>query len=569
MFEFFRHLFSSDFMPHGMCFLWQPGVLWLNVISDSLIAASYYAIPLLLFRFASKRRDISFKWIFVAFGMFIFACGTSHLLSAVTVWDPVYRLEGIVKAATALASVATFAGLIPMVPKLITLPSPSQLASVNRKLAREIEERRAAEGSVRRINEELESRVASRTASLERALEELRREMTRRQELETQLIQSQKMEAVGQLAGGVAHDFNNLLTVILGNDEMLLEYAKGDARAQDYGEEIRRAANRASALTQQLLAFSRRQPALPRVVDLNDVVSNLDKMLRRLIGEDIELQIHLGEGLPPVKVDPTQIDQIVMNMAVNSRDAMPRGGRLTIETANLELSENRAEGYLNLRSGRYAQINVRDTGVGMDATIQSRIFEPFFTTKEQGKGTGLGLSIVYGIVRQNGGEILVYSEPGRGTEFKIYLPAVSVPNVAVAAPAREPAPGPVHELVLLVEDEEQVRNLTRTMLTRRGYRVLDASSPEAALEIVRTCPETIDVVVTDIVMPQMNGLELAAALKAIRPELRFLFMSGYSDTGVIDQVLREPTIMFLQKPFTSDLLTAKIREVVERPAEAG
>ena len=431
MIDFLSNLLSGDpFMPHGMCFQWDPGVLWLHVLSDLLIAAAYYAIPMLLFYFSRRRRDIPFNWIFVAFAGFILACGTTHLLGAITVWHPIYRLEVAVKALTALASVATLFLLIPLMPALISLPSPSQLKRVNATLALEIEVRRSAEAEVRKINEDLEQRVAARTAdykqaadSLQQAIEDLRGEMRRREDLEEQLFQSQKMEAVGRLAGGVAHDFNNLLTVILGYNEMLKEQVKEDPVAQEYAAEVLQASERASSLTNQLLAFSRRQVSAPRVVDLNDLVRQIDKMLRRIIGEDVRLDVRLDPALTPVKVDPTHIDQVIMNLAVNSRDAMPDGGSLTIETAHVDLTEEYAASHLELLPGSYAMLMVSDTGIGMDASTRARLFEPFFTTKEQGKGTGLGLSIVYGIVKQNGGEILVYSERGQGTVFKIYIPA--------------------------------------------------------------------------------------------------------------------------------------------------
>jgi signal transduction histidine kinase len=559
----------DPFMPHGMCFQWDPAVLWLNVLSDSLIAAAYYAIPVLLFYFSRRRPDIPFNWIFVAFGAFILACGTTHLLGAVTVWHPIYRLDGVVKAVTALASVATFLLLIPLMPALISLPSPSQLKRINATLATEIEERSAAEAEVRRINEELEQRVASRTAdykqaadSLQQALQDLRGEMRRREDLEQQLLQSQKMEAVGRLAGGVAHDFNNLLTVILGYSEMLRDRVKTDPVALEYADEVRVASERASSLTNQLLAFSRRQVTMPRIVDLNELVGQIDKMLRRIIGEDLRLKTRLDAALPAVSVDPTHIDQVIMNLAVNSRDAMPNGGILTIETARVELTEKYAETHIDLRPGLYAMLTVSDTGSGMDAATRARIFEPFFTTKEKGKGTGLGLSIVYGIVKQNGGEILVYSEPGRGTAFKIYLPAVHA--VAPAAPMvpAEIATEPATETILLVEDEDQIRSLTRTILTRQGYRVLEFAAPTAALQYLREQSLAIDLLLTDIVMPQMSGLELAREVKASHMRIKVLFMSGYTDSTVTGLEMVTLDTPFIQKPFTVTALLDKVREAL-------
>jgi signal transduction histidine kinase len=549
-------------MPHGMCFQWDPGVLWLHVISDLLIAAAYYAIPVLLFHFSRRRRDVPFNWIFVAFGAFILACGTTHLLAAITVWHPIYRLDGVVKAITALASVSTTLMLIPLMPTLVSLPSPSQLKRVNTTLALEIEVRRSAEAEVRTINEELEQRVAARTADYKQALEDLRSEMRRREDLEQQLIQSQKMEAVGRLAGGVAHDFNNLLTVILGYCEMLNEYLKEDPLGRDYVAEVLQASERAASLTHQLLAFSRRQVSAPRIVDLNELVRKIDRMLRRIIGEDVRLEIGLDPSLPAVEVDPGHIDQVIMNLAVNSRDAMPDGGRLTIETTHVNLTEEYAGSHVSPLPGSYALLTVSDTGMGMDADTRAHIFEPFFTTKEKGKGTGLGLSIVYGIVKQNGGEILVYSEPGRGTVFKIYIPAAHAPAQSLPVAGKEADASPATETILLVEDEDQVRTLTRAMLTRQGYRVFDFASAAGALEFLRSQPESIDLLLSDIVMPRMGGLELAREAQGVRPGIRVLLMSGYTETSVSGQGLIAADTVFVHKPFTAASLRAKVREAL-------
>jgi signal transduction histidine kinase/CheY-like chemotaxis protein len=577
MVEFFRKLFSTDiFMPHGMCFAWDPGVLWLNVVSDSLIAASYYAIPFLLFYFVKKRRDVAFNPIFIAFGAFILACGTTHLLGAITVWTPAYRLDGLVKAITAAASAATLAMLIPMMPALVKLPSPSELAWANDALEKEVGERRAAEAEVRRMNAELEQRVAARTAelaesvalqkhaadSLRLANDDLQREMQRRHEVEDQLIHAQKMEAVGRLAGGVAHDFNNLLTAILGYTELLHGRVEQDPDALEYTAEVRRAAERASDLTNQLLAFSRRRPASPQVVDLNRVVRQIDKMLRRIIGEDIDLEVRLAPDLWRVMVDPAHMDQVVMNLAVNSRDAMPDGGKLTIETANVRLTDEYAAGHLEARPGPYVMMAVSDTGIGMDTATQGRVFEPFFTTKEQGKGTGLGLSIVYGIVKQNAGGIMMYSEPSRGTVFKIYIPAVEAPVPAALAEGEEGDRGLRNATILLVEDEDQVRKLARAFLERQGYRVVEAASGPEALKTLEEYAGRIDLLLTDMVMPQMNGAALAERVKAMRTEIRILFMSGYTEVGVEIPELLSGEGQFLQKPFSASTLDRKVREAL-------
>ena len=577
MVEFFRKLFSTDiFMPHGMCFAWDPGVLWLNVVSDSLIAASYYAIPFLLFYFVKKRRNLAFNPIFIAFGAFILACGTTHLLGAVTVWTPAYRLDGLVKAVTAAASAATLLMLIPIMPALVKLPSPSELAWANDALEKEVGERRAVEAEVRRMNVELEQRVSARTAelaesvalqkraadSLRLANDDLQREMQRRREVEDQLIQAQKMEAVGRLAGGVAHDFNNLLTAILGYTELLRSRVEQDPDALEYTAEVRRAGERASDLTNQLLAFSRRRPASPQVVDLNRVVRQIDKMLRRIIGEDIDLEVRLAPDLWRVMVDPAHMDQVVMNLAVNSRDAMPDGGKLTIETANVRLTDEYAAGHLEARPGPYVMMAVSDTGFGMDTATQGRVFEPFFTTKEQGKGTGLGLSIVYGIVKQNAGGIRMYSEPSRGTVFKIYIPAVEAPVPAALAEGEEGDRGLRNATILLVEDEDQVRKLARAFLERQGYRVVEAASGPEALKTLEEYAGRIDLLLSDMVMPQMNGAALAERVKAMRPETRILFMSGYTEVGVEIPELLSGEWQFLQKPFSASSLDRKVREAL-------
>ena len=391
-------------------------------------------------------------------------------------------------------------------------------------------------------------------------------DMTERRRLEEQLLQSQKMEAVGRLAGGIAHDFNNLLTAIAGYSALLLEQLpEGDARRES-AEEIREAGRRAAGLTQQLLAFSRRQVLEPRVLDLNAVIAGMEKMLRRVIGEDVELTTALDPGLWRTLADPGQIEQAIVNLAVNARDAMPRGGRLTLETGNVTLDEKFASGYATVHPGPHVMLAVSDTGVGMDATLQTRLFEPFFTTKERGKGTGLGLSTTYGIVKQSGGSIWVYSEPGHGTTFKIYLPRCDEP-----LDAREPAPPPAKprpgtETVLLVEDEPEVRRLVEKLLRMQGYAVLSAGSPAEAVAAAKAAKDEIAILVTDVIMPGMNGRELARVLAADRPAMRVLYMSGYTDAAIAHQGILPPGTAFLSKPFTPDALARKVREVLDEPA---
>jgi PAS domain S-box-containing protein len=384
---------------------------------------------------------------------------------------------------------------------------------------------------------------------------------------EEQLRQSQKLEAVGQLAGGVAHDFNNLLTVINGYSDLLLrKLNQGDPLRLNI-EEIKKAGERAASLTRQLLAFSRRQVLQPKVLKLNAVVSDVDKMLRRLIGEDIDLLTVLEPSLGQIKADPGQIEQVILNLAVNARDAMPQGGKLTIETRNVHLDNQYARKHLSIRPGHYVMLAVSDTGCGMDSETQAHMFEPFFTTKGQGKGTGLGLSTVYGIVKQSGGNIWVYSEVGKGTTFKVYLPRID--EVVESEEARD-TPGELpqgRETVLLTEDEEQVRRMTRVILEMSGYQVLEAKSGDEALSIYKQHEGQIDLVMTDVVMPQMSGRELARNLETLHPGIKVLYMSGYTDDAIVRHGLLDQEIVFLQKPFTPDALTRKVREVLDAARE--
>ena len=391
----------------------------------------------------------------------------------------------------------------------------------------------------------------------------LARDVTAQRHLEEQLRQSQKMEAVGQLAGGIAHDFNNLLTAILGSTQLLLHNTPtGDPRRED-AEEIRNAGMRAAELTRQLLAFSRRQVLAPKVLELNAVVTNMQRMLQRLLGEDVELATALDPAAGAVSADPGQLEQVLLNLAVNARDAMPSGGRLDVATSRLTLAEEHMERRHRLPAGDYACLAVTDTGVGMDDATQAHLFEPFFTTKEVGKGTGLGLATVYGIVKQSGGYIWVYSEPGRGTTVKVYLPRVA--GEADAPPLAAPSLAEVRgdETVLLVEDATPVRTMARRGLEGRGYRVLDASDGPAALELSARHAGRIDLLVTDVVMPGMSGRELAERLAPQRPSMKVLYTSGYTDDTMVRQGVLTAGVAFLQKPFVPDTLARKVREVLD------
>lgn len=386
------------------------------------------------------------------------------------------------------------------------------------------------------------------------------RDVTERKQLEDQLRQSHKMEAIGQLAGGVAHDFNNLLTVIGGYSSILLGKLLPDSPHRASVEEIKKASDRASSLTRQLLAFSRKQILQPKILDLNTVVSDLDKMLRRLISEDIDLLTVTDPNLAKVKADPGQIEQVILNLVVNAKDAMPKGGKLTIETSNAVLSKDYARLH-GIPSGAYVMLAVNDTGCGMDAATRKRIFEPFYTTKTAGKGTGLGLATLYGIVKQSGGNVWVYSELGNGTTFKIYLPRAEDLSDSGELNGTKPTPEGT-ETVLLVEDEEQVRAILRQILENQGYHVLSASHGEEALAISRG-PGDIQLMITDVVMPQMSGRELAEKVVAARPSLRVLFMSGYTDDAIVRHGLLADRLSFIQKPFDPATVARKVREVLD------
>src|SRR5438034_1126981 len=388
-------------------------------------------------------------------------------------------------------------------------------------------------------------------------------DVTEMRQLEVQYRQAQKMEAVGRLAGGIAHDFNNLLTAIIGTTALVLEDLGLESRARLDIQEIEKAAKRAAGLTRQLLIFSRQQVLEPRALDLNALVGNLEKMLHRLIGEDVELRTKPAAGLGAVRADPGQLEQAIVNLVVNARDAMPKGGRLTIETADIELDRRYVAAHVPTQPGPYVLLAISDTGVGRDGATTARLFEPFFTTKEPGRGTGLGLATVYGIVKQSGGDIWAYSELGHGTTFKIYLPRVAEAPAAPESTTGHPPTARGSETVLVVEDQEEVRQLTKRVLEARGYAVLAARNGAEALEIVARHPTRIHLMITDVVMPGMNGRELAELACARRSDLKVLYVSGYTGEAVLQHRLLEPGVAFLQKPFTPDVLARKTREVLD------
>jgi signal transduction histidine kinase/CheY-like chemotaxis protein len=420
----------------------------------------------------------------------------------------------------------------------------------------------------------LERLVAERTSALADSNQQLRRELDDRERmekerarLEAQLHQSQKLEALGRLAGGIAHDFNNLLTVVLSYSELMWTQVPADSPLATPAREIAKAAERAAALTRQLLGFGRHQVMRAEVLDLNDVIGEIGRMLKRLLGEDIDLEYRLGPNLWGIMADRGRTEQVIVNLAVNARDAMPHGGKLTIKTSNVTLDAEFARVHVGVQPGAYVLLTVSDTGVGMNAETRTRIFEPFFTTKEGGRGTGLGLATVYGIVAQAGGHIWVYSEPGRGATFTIHLPRTEAERAHAPAPASSATIAAVqgHETILLVEDEDSVRALTATILRSHGFVVLDASSGEEAETVMAQQGHRVDLVLSDIVLTGISGPVLVERLHGAWPHLRVVFMSGYADDAVVRHGLLERDMAFVQKPFVPDVLLRKLRETLDEP----
>ncbi len=401
-----------------------------------------------------------------------------------------------------------------------------------------------------------------RTKDGEETIEGTLIDITRRQMLEEQLRQAQKMEAVGRLAGGVAHDFNNLLTVITGYSQMQMDETSPGSSLHDHAQQVYEASQRAAELTRQLLAFSRQQVLQPQVVSLNSILENMQKMLSRLIGEDIRVRTVCSKELALVKLDPAQIEQVILNLAINARDAMPKGGQLTLETDRAELDETYTKDHPYVTPGVYMRLTVSDNGIGMDEKTQARIFEPFFTTKETGKGTGLGLSMVYGVVKQSGGHIMVYSEPGIGSTFKLYFPVVE--KMAETRESKmKAAQRRGQETILVVEDDQALRDLAKNILASQGYQVFTAQNPDEVREICRVQGAKLNLLLTDVIMPQMSGKDIALMCTAVIPALKVLYMSGYTSDVIMHHGVLDEGLAFLQKPFSPVSLTAKVREVLD------
>ncbi|BBU60177.1 hypothetical protein MSC49_01120 [Methylosinus sp. C49] len=515
-------LFGVDNLtPHGFCLLWEPGLIWLFAISDGLIALAYFSIPLALVIIGQRRADLVFRPLLWLFAAFILLCGATHWLDVVTLWKPVYGVQGLVKAATALVSLGTSIALWWWLPSFLALPSPDQLRRANAAL--------------------LES--------------------------EERLAHAQKMEAIGQLTGGIAHDFNNVLQVVIGSLGVIeRQLARG--RAEEIGPSvaaIRKAASSASNLIDRLLAFSRRQTLLPRVIEPDRLIVDLEDLLRRTLGSGVELDLRLGRCRRSVVCDPSQLESALLNLAINARDAMPAGGVLEIATADRRLDA--APDDPDLTPGDYVEISVKDNGAGMSREVLAHVFEPFFTTKPTGRGTGLGLSQIYGFVKQSGGFVRIDSAPGKGTSVRLYLPGRDQREVQPAeaiAEQKQGCPAAPCGKMLLVEDQLEVRMQIADTLEEMGCEVIEADDGDAGLKVLES-EQSLCLLVTDVGLPGVSGRHLAEAARAAHPDLPILLITGYAGKS-LDSLDLASNIEVLRKPFTLEELTERVRILLARAA---
>ncbi|RVT39871.1 response regulator [Sphingobium algorifonticola] len=518
--------FLDDYMPHGYCLLWRPELVWTHVVSDALIALAYFSIPIALIRFIRARRDIQFGGIFWLFAIFIMACGTTHIMAIWTLWNGDYGIEALIKVVTAIASVLTAIVLWPLIPKALALPSTAQLRTANDALA---------------------SRIAERDA----ALSALRIEEEERRKAEAALLQSRKIEAVGQLTGGIAHDFNNLLQAVAGNIELIALHGSGHDKIARLASNATAALDRGRTLTSQLLAFSRIQRLELKPVRVGLIITGMSDLLQRTLGPQIRYSLEgTDEGLA-VMADRTQLELALLNLAINSRDAMPQGGQLSITAAPYHQPQDEDD----LPAGEYVDIVVADTGIGMPADVLERAFEPFFTTKPVGKGTGLGLSMVFGIARQSGGTLLIDSQEGNGTRVTLRLRRVAqatettAPNAVASSPERLDA-----IRILVIDDDTAVRETVVEALEAMGAAVQEAARGTTGIAMAEA--EDYDIVLLDFAMPDMNGAAVAQAIAKKRPRLPIIFASGYADTDALDAAM-DGAVTMLRKPFSHrDLVTA-------------
>jgi signal transduction histidine kinase len=526
----------STLIPHGACLLWKPEWIWLNAISDALIAGACFTTAFVLAFFAWRRgRDMMFMFriVFWVFAIFFTVGGVTRLLSILTLWVPAYDIEGLTKGFLAVISAGITAGLLLLLPRIMVLSTRAQLQQAVEALEEEIKHRRSAEAMVKRF-QEIEA-------------------------TESQVRQAQKMEAIGQLTGGVAHDFNNILTVITGTIEILDDAVKDRPHLAQITKMIGAAAARGADLTQHLLAFARRQPLQPRSVDVNALVIDAARLLRPTLGEQIEIESMLAHDSAPALIDPSQLSTAILNLALNARDAMPNGGKLTLETKNVVLDDDYAGMNSEVNPGNYVMIAVSDSGEGIPASLLEKVFEPFFTTKDVGKGSGLGLSMVYGFVKQSNGHIKIYSEEGHGTTVKLYLPrAAGIPDT-LAAEAGISGIERGDESILIVEDDALVREYVVTQISNLGYDTLAASNAAEALAIIDG-PERIDLLFTDVIIPGgMNGRQLAIEALTRRQGLKVLYTSGYTENAIVHHGRLDAGVLLLPKPYLSSDLGRMIR----------
>ena len=520
-------LSGQNYIPHGVCLLWQPGLLWLHVLSDSIIAIAYFTIPFALIYFIAKRRDLAFRGIFFLTGAFILACGTTHAMGVLTLWYPAYWVDGMIKLFTALISIGTAFAMWQAMPLALAIPTTEQLEKAN--------------------------------GLLERALRELQRQTAERQHAEAMLRQSQKMEVVGQLTGGIAHDFNNLLGVIIGNAEFLLDEVQKESNQSELAREILNSALGGAELTRRLLTVARKQPLQPRLIDLNALLSNQLTMLRRLLGGTIDVMSTQMQDLWLTYSDPSQVGDVLLNLAINARDAMPHGGRITIKTANAHLDPGSAGAYGELHDGDYVVLAVTDTGCGMSPEVIERAIEPFFSTKPPSAASGLGLSMAYGFAKQSGGHLAISSEVGVGTTIRLFLPrAKDDARQEQAAPTLEACDPGGNEAILLVDDNPTLLDVTRRHLAVLGYKVTSAANGPSALAIL-SAGGRFDLLFTDVLMPDgMSGYDLAQAARLWQPDLKALLTTGH--TGELP-THDEPPI--LRKPYQKRDLACAIRTALD------
>jgi signal transduction histidine kinase/CheY-like chemotaxis protein len=538
-----RLLDSSTFSPHGICLLWEPELIWLHVISDAVIAASYFSIPFALAIVVSKRRDFQFGWMAWLFAAFILLCGLTHVFAIYTLWVPIYGLEGLLKAMTAIASVFTAVLLWPLIPKILAIPTERQLREAHVALAEEGRHRQRQEFLLQRFREAEAN--------------------------ESKIRQAQKMEAVGQLTGGIAHDFNNILTVITGTIDILAEAVVHNRQLVEITGLIRDAAERGASLTRHLLAFARKQPLQPTDVDVNALMVDTIELLRPTIGDHVDIDFRPASGLPRALVDSNQLATAIINLALNARDAMPKGGRLRVETRTAELKASDVHGHDGLKAGDYVAITLVDNGQGIAEADLAKVFEPFFTTKDVGKGTGLGLSMVYGFVKQSNGHIVLDSEVGRGTSVVLYLPRAMVTSPAVAPDRRQSNQRGAQEIVLVVEDDKLVRTYVLAQIESLGYTTLSASNGAEAL-VVLDSGAPVDLLFTDVIMSgAMNGRELAIEALKRRHQLRVLFTSGYTENAFDHDGRLDEGILFLAKPYSRAALARMLRVALREEEAVG